>query len=86
MIMELAKEGDVCMEVERMCCRFKGFQSPGGRQLRKLKKGTKLERDIFESCDTLPLSLVQHRLLPHKPVLRSLVLLVSKLQKELMIW
>ena len=47
---------------------------------------TKLERDIFESCDTLPLSLVQHRLLPHKPVLRSLVLLVSKLQKELMIW
>jgi len=43
---------------------------------------TKLERDMLESCDTLPLSLVQHRLLPHKPVLRSLVLLVSKLQKE----
>ena len=43
---------------------------------------TKLERDMLGGCDTLPLSLVQHRLLPHKPVLRSLVMLVEKLKQE----
>ena len=43
---------------------------------------TQLERDMLESCDALPLSLVQHRLLPHKPVLKSLVHLVSKLEEE----
>ena len=43
MIRELAKEGDVCMEVERMCCRFKGFQSMG-REAAKKVEGWELRR------------------------------------------
>ena len=43
MIRELAKEGDVCMEVERMCCRFKGFQSMG-REAAKKVEGWEIRR------------------------------------------
>jgi len=43
---------------------------------------TQLERDMLADGDTVPLSLVQHRLLPHRPVLRSLMLLVQKLEQE----
>ena len=43
MIRELAKEGDVCMEVERMCCRFQGFQSMG-REAAKKVEGWELRR------------------------------------------
>ena len=37
---------------------------------------------MLGGCDIEPLSLVQHRLLPHKPVLRSLVMLLEKLKQE----
>ena len=40
---------------------------------------TQLERDMLTGGDIVPLSLVQHSLLPHRPVLRSLVVLVDKI-------
>ena len=43
---------------------------------------TRLERDMLEQGDALPLSLVQHQLSPHRPVLRYLVKLVSQLSTE----
>jgi len=43
---------------------------------------TQLERDMLTGGDIVPLSLVQHSLLPHRPVLRSLVVLVDKMKQE----
>ena len=37
MIRELAEEGDVYMKVERMCCRFKGFQIMGRETAKKVE-------------------------------------------------
>ena len=43
MIRELAKEGDVYMKVERMCCRFKGFPIMG-REAAKKVEGWEIRR------------------------------------------
>ena len=40
MIRELAKEGDVCMEVERMCCSFQSM----GREAAKKVEGWEIRR------------------------------------------
>ena len=41
-----------------------------------------LERDMLEEGDSLPLSLLHHKLSPHRPVLSYLVRLVSQLSSE----
>ena len=43
---------------------------------------TRLEKEMMYEGDTLPLSLVQHQLSPHRPVLRYLVKLVTQLGRE----
>ena len=43
---------------------------------------TRLEKEMMYEGDSLPLSLVQHQLSPHRPVLRYLVKLVTGLDRE----
>ena len=43
---------------------------------------TRLEKEMMYEGDSLPLSLVQHQLSPHRPVLRYLVKLVTGLGRE----
>ena len=43
---------------------------------------TQLEKEILYGGDNFPLSLLQHRLSPHRPVLSYLVKLVSQIRQE----
>jgi len=43
---------------------------------------TLLEKEVLDNTGTVPLSLIHHKLLAHKQILRSLVDLVTKIEKE----